>query len=302
MNCSHLLIPVLLGLLVGCTQKLNDRPTLGGAYLSPTFRLNISTPTPLDRPSEDLFASTPKPRSGWAPTQYLAPVDGVVHWPMLRILAPLKRTDPPRVYGRYPTLADALNPQTTAWIEDLLMTIDEYGRSFLGTPYAIGYFTLTGKLTEPLISPQPWKRTETANTWSSGYPTAAPAPKEPTMSDANPPNWPFNPALEISVPDAAALHEAPDQTDFLLIDIREPHELEISSIEGALHIPMGEIAARINELDVDEDTTIAVLCRTGRRSLDVAIYLQKQGLDGARSVAGGINWWSLKIDPTIERY
>ncbi len=122
------------------------------------------------------------------------------------------------------------------------------------------------------------------------------------MSDANPPSWPFNPALEISVPTAASLHKDPGDTDFLLIDIREAHELEISSIDGAVHIPMGEVATRINEFDVDEDTTIAVLCRTGRRSLDVALYLQEQGLDGARSVAGGINWWSLKIDPTIERY
>ncbi len=302
MNRCILLVPTLLILLVGCTQPINSRPTLGGSYISPTFRPNTTTPTALEHPARHLLASTPKPRSAWTPTQYLSPMDGTVHSPMLRILAPLKRADPPRVYGRYPTPTDALDPQSTAWIEDLLITIDEYGRSLLGTPYAIGYFTLTGKLTEPLISPQSWKRTETANTWSSGYPTTAPTPKEPTMSDANPPNWPFNPALEISVPDAAALHEAPGQTDFLLIDIREPHELEISSIDGAVHIPMGEIAARINELDVDEETTIAVLCRTGRRSLDVALYLQEQGLDGARSVAGGINWWSLKIDPTIERY
>ena len=122
------------------------------------------------------------------------------------------------------------------------------------------------------------------------------------MTDANPPRWRFQLGLEISVPETASLHKDSGDTNFLLIDIREAHELEISSIDGAVHIPMGEVATRINELDVDDDTIIAVLCRTGRRSLDVAIYLQKQGLDGARSVAGGINWWSLKIDPTIPRY
>ncbi len=122
------------------------------------------------------------------------------------------------------------------------------------------------------------------------------------MNDVNPPGWAFQPTLEISVPDTASLHEDSGDTDFLLIDIREAHELEISSIDGAVHIPMGELASRINELEVDEDTIIAVLCRTGRRSLDVAVYLQEQGLTGARSVAGGINWWSLKIDPTIKRY
>ena len=120
------------------------------------------------------------------------------------------------------------------------------------------------------------------------------------MSDANPPQWAFNPELEISAPDAAGFHK--DGTNFLLIDVREASELETSSIEGALHIPMGDIPSRINELDVDEDTTIAVLCRSGKRSLDVTIYMQKQGLAGTRSVAGGINWWGLKIDPSIQQY
>jgi len=118
----------------------------------------------------------------------------------------------------------------------------------------------------------------------------------------NPPRWPFKPTLEISVPETHARFTNPGETNFLLIDIREDKELKISSIDGVLHIPMGDVPSRINELDVDEDTTIAVLCRTGRRSLDVAIYLQKQGLDGARSVAGGIDWWAQKIDPSLTRY
>ncbi len=121
-------------------------------------------------------------------------------------------------------------------------------------------------------------------------------------SDHNPPNWPFNPALEITVLETAALHQDAGGSDFLLIDVREADELQTSSIDGALHIPMGDIPARINELDVDEDTTIAILCRSGKRSLQVALYMQHQGLAGSRSVAGGINWWGLKIDPTIKQY
>ncbi|PCI07731.1 sulfurtransferase [bacterium] len=123
-----------------------------------------------------------------------------------------------------------------------------------------------------------------------------------SKTDANPPRWPFKPELEISAPDTAALHKDAGTTDFLLIDIRESNELETSSIAGALHIPMGDIPARINELDVDEDTTIAILCRSGKRSLQVAQYMQQQGLAGTRSVAGGINWWGLKIDPSIQQY
>lgn len=122
------------------------------------------------------------------------------------------------------------------------------------------------------------------------------------MTDANPPRWNFIPELEISAPAAAALVNHPGDTDFLLIDVREAHELEISSVAGALHIPMGEIASRIIELEIDEDTTIAILCRSGKRSLDVTVYMQQQGLAGTRSVAGGINWWGLKIDPSLKQY
>ncbi len=121
-------------------------------------------------------------------------------------------------------------------------------------------------------------------------------------ADSNPPNWPFNAELEISVPDTARLHIDSGDTNFLLIDIREAEELQTSSIEGALHIPMGDIPGQINELDVDEDTVIAVLCRSGKRSLQVASYMQKNGLAGTRSVAGGINWWSAKLDPSIQIY
>lgn len=119
----------------------------------------------------------------------------------------------------------------------------------------------------------------------------------------NPEGYPFQEGLEICVPETARLHALGKPTDeFLLLDIREAHELEIAAIEGALHIPMGDIPARINELEVDEDTTIAVLCRSGKRSLDVTLYLHQQGLTGARSVAGGILWWSDRLDPTLAKY
>lgn len=123
-----------------------------------------------------------------------------------------------------------------------------------------------------------------------------------TPSEPNPPRWAFQPGIEISAPDTHALHASADSPDFVLIDIREAHELDIASIDGAIHIPMGDLPSRINELDVDEETTIAVLCRSGKRSLQAALYLQQQGLDGARSVAGGINWWSTRLDPSLKQY
>ncbi|MCA9304000.1 MAG: hypothetical protein KC996_07760 [Phycisphaerales bacterium] len=119
----------------------------------------------------------------------------------------------------------------------------------------------------------------------------------------NPEWYPFQHGLEISVPETAKLLEMGKPIDeFVLIDVREPNELQIASIDGAVAIPMGEIPSRINELDVDEETIIAVLCRSGRRSLDVTLYLHRQGLTGARSVAGGILWWSDRLDPSLRKY
>lgn len=162
----------LIGMIIlsGCSQPLNDRLTLGGSYLSPTFQSHVDSTTDSHDHQNLLFSEPPNPRSAWSPSQYITPMDGVVHSYELIIHPPLDRDDPPRVYGRYPTVADVLNIQSTSWIEDLLITIDELGRSFIGTPYAIGYTTLTGKANQPITSPRhPWKR-RVAGGWSTGYP------------------------------------------------------------------------------------------------------------------------------------
>lgn len=121
------------------------------------------------------------------------------------------------------------------------------------------------------------------------------------MTDANDPGerYPLDPMFEISVIETRDRRGA---NDFVLVDIREREELEIASIEGALWIPMGDLGARINEIDADEDATIALICHTGRRSLSAAVALQRAGWDGVRSVAGGIEAWSLRIDPSVPRY
>lgn len=115
----------------------------------------------------------------------------------------------------------------------------------------------------------------------------------------NPPRYPFNPRLEVSV---VTSRSGMRDGSLVMIDIREAEELAIAAVPGAIHIPMGELAARIHELDGDEDQTIALLCHTGRRSLAAAMALQRMGFDQARSVAGGIEWWSVRVDPSVPRY
>jgi rhodanese-related sulfurtransferase len=86
----------------------------------------------------------------------------------------------------------------------------------------------------------------------------------------------------------------------LLIDVREPWEFDICNIAGAKLIPMGTVPANLQALDTDDD--IVIYCHRGMRSLDVAVWLRGQGVEGAKSLAGGIERWSLEIDPNVPRY
>jgi len=86
----------------------------------------------------------------------------------------------------------------------------------------------------------------------------------------------------------------------LLIDVREPHEYAVCQIEGSMLIPMGTIPANLQKLDVDED--VICFCHHGMRSLDVVNWLRQQGISTAKSLAGGIDRWSMEIDPRVPRY
>ena len=84
-----------------------------------------------------------------------------------------------------------------------------------------------------------------------------------------------------------------------LLDVREGWELAVASVPGILHIPMGDVAERVGE--IDRNTEVVVLCRSGRRSLEVARFLQQKGFN-AVNLAGGILAWSRDVDATIPTY
>lgn len=88
--------------------------------------------------------------------------------------------------------------------------------------------------------------------------------------------------------------------DLTLLDVREPSESQTASIAGSLHIPMADIPARVQELDPDQH--IVVYCHHGVRSLAVTDWLRKQGYDKVQSISGGIDRWSIEIDPKVPRY
>jgi len=87
---------------------------------------------------------------------------------------------------------------------------------------------------------------------------------------------------------------------FTLLDIREPHELQVSHLESSLHIPMRQVPSRLKELD--KDAEILVLCRTGNRSAQITQVLLMQGFRNAKNVAGGINAYAQEIDSSLTVY
>jgi rhodanese-related sulfurtransferase len=86
----------------------------------------------------------------------------------------------------------------------------------------------------------------------------------------------------------------------ILLDVREAAELELAAIPGALHIPMNEIPARLQE--IDKQKTIVCLCHGGGRSFHVAAFLDQQGYSSTVNVNGGIHGWSLEVDNSIPVY
>lgn len=93
-----------------------------------------------------------------------------------------------------------------------------------------------------------------------------------------------------------------EEADFVLLDCREQGEFETARIGGARLLPMSEITQRVEELADQRDRHIVVHCHHGGRSLRVARWLRSVGFPHAQSMAGGIDQWSLTIDPSVPRY
>ena len=85
-----------------------------------------------------------------------------------------------------------------------------------------------------------------------------------------------------------------------LIDVREPHELQISQIAGADMIPLGQLAARLSELDSSEE--MVVFCKAGTRSRRALELLVSAGFRKVKNLKGGINAWAEQVDPSQPIY
>ncbi len=88
--------------------------------------------------------------------------------------------------------------------------------------------------------------------------------------------------------------------NFHLIDVREPHELAISQITGAEVIPMGQLAARLHELDSAAEYVL--MCKVGTRSVRALEVLHSAGFRKIKNLKGGINAWAREVDPSLPIY
>ena len=87
--------------------------------------------------------------------------------------------------------------------------------------------------------------------------------------------------------------------EVVLLDVREPYEIEICNVKGSLFIPMNEIPQNLEQLD--KEKRYAVMCHSGVRSLYVSNYLKSLGYS-TLNVIGGIDRWATDVDENMNRY
>jgi rhodanese-related sulfurtransferase len=118
--------------------------------------------------------------------------------------------------------------------------------------------------------------------------------QEKLTMDVSPAEWEVSPRLVKKMMD--------ENDDFLLLDVREPEEVVLAAIQGAQLIPMSDIRSRLPELERHAERPVVTFCHKGQRSLVVAAFLREQDFVDVRSMAGGIDAWSLEIDRSLPRY
>lgn len=123
----------------------------------------------------------------------------------------------------------------------------------------------------------------------SAYAPAVCAPPSPVMSET---------PLEISVEEASRLLAGPNPP--VLLDVREPDEYAVCRIEGSRLIPMNTVPTRLAE--IPSDAWVLVQCHHGGRSMRVTQFLRSKGFARVTNLQGGIDAWSLKVDPKVPRY
>ena len=104
--------------------------------------------------------------------------------------------------------------------------------------------------------------------------------------------------LQISPRDLKDRLDSPNPP--VVLDVREPAEIAIARMPGAIEIPMNEVPRRLEEIPSERE--VVVVCHHGMRSAQVASFLVDRGRTGVLNLSGGIDAWSLQVDPSVRRY
>lgn len=86
----------------------------------------------------------------------------------------------------------------------------------------------------------------------------------------------------------------------VLLDVREPWEHSMAKIDGSVLIPLGTIPQSLDQLN--RDAEIVAYCHHGMRSADATGFLLQQGFKSVKNLVGGIDAWSIQVDPAVPRY
>ncbi|MDB6033729.1 MAG: sulfurtransferase [Verrucomicrobiales bacterium] len=87
-----------------------------------------------------------------------------------------------------------------------------------------------------------------------------------------------------------------------LLDVREPEEHELAALPNSKLIPLGQLSVRASEISSWKSDEIVVYCHHGIRSRHAIQFLQQLGFERLLNLSGGIDQWSVQIDPTVPRY
>jgi sulfur-carrier protein adenylyltransferase/sulfurtransferase len=109
------------------------------------------------------------------------------------------------------------------------------------------------------------------------------------------------PVREIAPRELADRLRQSDGEKPVVLDVRNPDEVRLASIPGAVNVPMHELPSRLDELEELRSRPIVVICHVGIRSWHAAAFLESVGF-AASSLAGGIDRWALDVDPRMTRY
>lgn len=141
---------------------------------------------------------------------------------------------------------------------------------------------------------------------SSKQPSPPPPPPPPPLDARGlPVGYPLKPDWEVTPREARDRLTGKAGAKPLLLDCRRADEYAFNRIEGSLLVPMDQTVARADEIDEaagGKDQEIIVQCHHGRRSMQVTATLRGLGFSNVKSMAGGIDLWSIDIDPKVARY